>query len=203
MRRPMSLLLIAQVLAITAVAQGHQSTMQTVEPASCPDGLHALGLTQPPRSTQIRVHYDSLRDSSIATYARYETSMILRPRDGVNMVSGIMHFARRPPAELPHLELDLLVHSPAPRSADERLLAFQLDDSIHLSLGLAGAYPTASIGGLGVNEHIISMLSPSDGLALLRAGKIRGSLGSTAFEVSDQDRDGLRELAMYVRCGAP
>ena len=202
MRRATSLLLLSQILAITVLAQGRPSTMQTVKPASCPDGLFALGLTQPPRSAEIRVHYDSLRDSSIATYARYEAGMILRPRDGVNMVSGIMHFARRPPTELPYLELDLLVHSPVPRTADERSLTLYLDDSIHVSLGMAGAYPGASIGGLGVNEHIISMIPPVDALKVLRAGKIRGSLGTTAFEVSDQDRDGLRELAMYVRCGA-
>ncbi len=128
--------------------------------------------------------------------------MILRPRDGVNMVSGIMHFPRRPPADLPHLELDLLVHSPVPRVADERSLTLYLDDSIHLSLGVAGAYPGASIGGLGVNEHIIAMIPPVVASRVLRAGKIRGSLGTTAFEVSNQDRDGLRELAMYVRCGA-
>src|SRR5258708_23774038 len=140
MRHVASLVLLSQVLAITGLAQGRQSPMQPVKPASCPDGLLPLGSTQPPRSTEIRVHYDSLRDSSIATYGRYEASMILRPRDGVNMVSGIMHFPRRPPADLPHLELDLLVHSPVPRVADERSLTLYLDDSIHLSLGVAGAH---------------------------------------------------------------
>jgi hypothetical protein len=202
MHRPTRLLLIAQVLAGLAAAQTRYLTGTSVKPASCPDGLQALGLTSPPKSVELRLHYDSLADSSIATYARPYASFILQPRDGVNMITGIVHFAHRPPSSLAALELDLLVHSPSARTPDERVLNFQVDDSAHVAIGLAGAYPSVAVGGIGVNEHIIAMVSPPDVLQLLRGRKIRGSLGTTTFGVSDQDRDGLRALVMYVHCGA-
>jgi len=199
--RPLALvLLLASASAGIAASQIRQATL--VDPAACADGLQALGLTSPPRRVEITTRYDSVTDSSIAVYARPNAASIMRPRDGVNEITGLMHFAKQAPSELPHLELDLLVHSRAARTPEERLLSFQLDDSTHLALGLAGAYPSVQVGGTGVNQHIISMIVPAVALQLLRAHKIRGSLGTTTFDVSDQDRDGLRALVMYVRCGA-
>ena len=200
MRTLALVLLLAPAPAGIAASQIRQATL--IKPTSCADGLQALGLTSPPRRVEITTHYDSVTDSSLAVYARPTAASIMRPRDGVNEITGLMHFAKQAPSELPHLELDLLVHSAAARTPDERLLSFQLDDSTHLALGLAGAYPSVQVGGTGLNQHIISMIAPADALQLLRAHKIRGSLGTTTFDVSDQDRDGLRALVMYVRCGA-
>jgi hypothetical protein len=200
--RPLPLLFfVSSSLTGTTAAQIRQADI--VKPAACADGLEALGLTSAPRRVEIRVRYDSVTDSSLAVYARPNAAVIMRPSYGVNMITGIMHSEKRPPTPLPPLELDLLVHSLVPRPPDERSLSFQLDDSANLALGLAGAHAGVQVGGLGVNEHIIAMISPSDALRLLHARKIRGSLGSTKFAVSDQDRDGLRALVMYVRCGAP
>lgn len=199
--RPLTLaLLLAPVLADVAASQIRQAPL--IKPTACADGLQALGLTSPPRRVEITARYDSVTDSSLAVYARPNAASILRPSYGVNEITGLMHFAKHPPSEVPHLELDLLVHSPAARTPDERLLSFQLDDSTHLALGLAGAYPSVQVGGMGLNQHIISMITPADALRLLRAHKIRGSLGTTTFNVSDEDRDGLRALVLYVRCGA-
>ena len=199
--RPSTLLVfITPTLTGVVAAQGREVNL--IKPAPCSDGLHALGLTSPPRSIELRATYDSARDSTRVTYARPSAAAVVRPRDGVNEITGLMYVPNRPPSELPPLELDLLVHSPAPRAPEERILTFQLDDSTTLGVGLAGAHPSVQLGGGGVNEHIISMISPADALQLLRANRIRGSLGTMKFGVSDQDRDGLRALVMYVRCGA-
>jgi len=159
-----------------------------------------LGLTSAPRSGDIRAAYDPVSDSTLATYA--PTGVMLQPHDGVNMVTGMMYIAKRPPSALAYLELDLLVQSPKPRSPDERQLVFRLDDTTRLKVGLAGAFAAPAFGGRGAVEHIVAMIPPDQALTLLRAEAVRGLLGSTVFQFSRRDRDGLRALALYARCGS-
>jgi hypothetical protein len=193
---------VLAILAIEACASSGSAALhlEPATPASCVDGLRELGLAEAPDSGEFTVAYDTAYDMTSVqvlpdhprSYAEY----------GVKDFISVISFHGRPPAALPFFDVDLLVWSPAPRSEEQRVVIFQLDDSVRVAMGAGWARKVPSPPDVpGVMEQILVTLPPDQAMRVLRADHVRGWIGSTAFEIPNHLHDAWRRMLLYVRCG--
>jgi len=195
------LIVLAEV-ALVGAARGQARIVRPipVSPASCQSGLDSLRLKKAPGISGLVANFDSLRDSTVIS-AGPGPGFRLNMEAGVAMITGIMQVAHHPPSTLAPLELDLLVLGSGARPDSERILALQVD-SARVTIGLATATPTMRMGPTGfMSEHDYIMIQPDQALAILRAHKLHGHLGSTSFSVSGEDQDRLRGVVLFALCG--
>ena len=164
---------------------------------ACSDARTELGLSAAPGKNDMRVSYDSMHGTLIVVPPPEPT--VVRGY-GLHAILAMMRFEGRPPVLLPEYTMDFLVSGAQPRAYEERLVTLQLD-STSLKIGTGSSSP-APTGGSGLIEHIVVVISPAQQLQIIRANKVRGSIGSTPFEISDRQLAGLRAMALYARCGA-
>ena len=199
----MRITFVLAILAIEACASSGSTALhlEPATPASCVDGLRELGLTEAPDSGEFTAEYDTAHDMTSVEVLPHSPRSFAQY--GVKDFISVISFHGHPPAALPFFDVDLLVWSSAARSEEQRVVIFQLDDSVRVSTGVGWARTVPPPPHVpGVFEQILATLQPDQAMQVLRASRVRGWIGATSFEIPHRLHEAWRRMFLYVRCGA-
>ena len=123
-----------------------------------------------------------------------------RPGPGASGLVDFLAGARLEAGQPNPVRFTFLVVSSAPRSEQDRQLAFVLDDTLHQAMGPTVASRVTWQPTSGVAEQL-SIDRPFRRLIQLSlANQLRAELGGTPFVLSDQQVADLRSLAVVALC---
>ncbi len=120
---------------------------------------------------------------------------------GIRGATGLVRLPGHGPLREPRLEVTLRIFGEAERIAGTQFLQLAADDSVvgdslPLALRRQGASNTRR-----VLQTATAPLTPAQTLALTRAKRISGTLSGAHFDLTDDERDGLRALVTAAICG--
>ena len=144
--------------------------------------------------------YDSVQNMTMLIT---EPERIWRPGYGLRGITGTAYFEGREPSATLVAQLNMKIVEPTERTLDQRQLVLFLDDSLRVVLGSMSMNPQRIPSVPGVTQNLYIVVPTARFYALARADKVRGTIGSTPFELTqDQHRD-LRTLYIATVCGLP
>jgi len=144
--------------------------------------------------------YDSVRNE---TMLGTEPERIWQPGFGFRGVTGSARFNGREPSTGLVVQLDLKMVEPTERTIDQRQLVLVLDDSTRVDLGTMSNNPQMISQVPGVTQNMSVILPMAQLYALARATRVRGTIGSTRFDLTRDQHRNLRTLYIALVCGLP
>lgn len=181
-----------------AGATGAQAQLRLVPVGvvQCPLSDSLLGGAKP--DGHIVGVYDSVRNE---TLLGTEPERI--QHSGDLDITGSARFNGRQPTSGLVIQLDAHIVEPTERAIDQRQLVLMLDDSIRVDLGSMSLNPQRLSNVPGVTENMSVILPMAQFYALARATRVRGTIGSTRFELTRDHHRDLRTLYIAAVCGVP
>ena len=191
-------LLIPLLLIPAGLAAQDPVRATRVEPARCALADSLLGPRVARATRGVQALYLAEQGQSLVFSAAPGS---LSTMAGVQAVTGLVRLPERGPVTDPALELTLRVFSDAERLPGTQWLRLVADDVV-LGDSLPLAIRRQEAPGLRrVYQTLTVPLTPVATVTLVRAGRVRGSVGGTDFTVERDELRELRGIVVTALCG--
>ena len=188
---------LLSLLGLTVPGASHaQLRAEPMRVASCHLSDSLLSGAKP--EGRVTGAYDSVRN---VTMLGTEPDRIWPPGFGLRGITGSAHFEGHDPSTGLVVQLDLKIVEPAERAIDQRQLVLVLDDSTRVNVGSMSLNAQRIASVPGVTQNMSVVLPMSQFYALARATRVRGTIGTTSFELTADQHRNLRTLYIATVCG--